>query len=170
MAPNASTTRSTTSHYERKLPMKNALALSALTLSAIVFGACGGSSSSSTSTTVSCGPGTGFAGGGGQTLKLSAVPSGAPKYNTNSLTADKPGKVKIDFNNPSSNCHDVAVKDPAGKVYGATDRIKNGKTSVKLNLKPGKYFYYSTVPADSVGVPAPIEPGAGGMIGTLTVK
>lgn len=147
--------------------MKKALSLFALTLSAIVLVACGGSSSSSTSTTVSCGPGAGFAGGGGQTLKLSADASGARKYNTNSLTADKPGKVTIDFNNPSSNCHDLAVKDPAGKLYGVSDRIKNGKTSLKLNLKPGKYFYYSTVPGDkSSTVPGPTS----GMIGTLTVK
>jgi hypothetical protein len=150
--------------------MKKWLSLFALTLPASVLVACGSSSPNSTSTTVTCGPGTGFAGGGGQTLELSAVPSGAPKYNTNSLTADKPGKVTLDFNNPSSNCHDVAVKDLAGKVYGVSDRIKNGKTSVKLNLKPGKYYYYSTVPADSVGVTTPIEPGAGGMVGTLTVK
>lgn len=146
--------------------MKKALSLFALTLSTIVLVACGSSSSSSTSTTVSCGPGTGFAGGGGQTLKLSAVPSGAPKYNTNSLTADKPGKVTIDFNNPSSNCHDVAVKDPAGKGYGVSERIKNGKTSVKLNLHPGKYFYYSTVPGEHSTGPG----GETGMTGTLRVK
>jgi plastocyanin len=146
--------------------MKKVLSLSSLTVTAIVLVACGGSSSSSTSTTVLCGPGAGFAGGGGQRLKLSAVPSGAPKYNTNSLTADKPGKVTIDFNNPSSNCHDVAVKDPPGKVYGVSERIKNGKTSVKLNLHPGEYFYYSTVPGEHTTSPS----GETGMTGTLTVK
>ncbi len=148
--------------------MKKVLPLSALTLSTIVLVACGSSSSSSTSTTVSCGPGAGFAGGGGQRLKLSAVPSEAPKYNTKSLTA-KSGKVTIDFNNPSSNCHDVAVKDQAGKVYGVSSRIKKSKTSVKLNLKPGTYIYYSTVPGDTAGT-TPVEPSSSGMVGTLTVK
>lgn len=141
-----------------------AMSLFALTLSAIVLAACGGSDSSSTSTTVSCGAGNGGAGGSGQTLELSAVPHGAPRYNTESLTA-KPGKVTIVFNNPAQKCHDVAVKDPAGKGYGKSGRIKKSKTSFNLNLKPGTYTYYSTVPGDTAGSPV-----SSGMLGTLTVR
>jgi hypothetical protein len=155
--------------------MKKSLSLSALTLSAIVLVACGGSSGSSTSSTSSipssiinanyCRGGGGGGGGGGQTLKLSADPSGAPKYNTKCLKASKPGKVTIEFSNPSATPQDVAVKDLQGKLYGVSSkgvgRTKKGsKTSLNLNLPSGRYVYYSTVPGDE----------AAGMLGTLLVK
>jgi hypothetical protein len=155
--------------------MKKSLSLSALTLSAIVLVACGGSSGSSTSSTSSipssiinanyCRGGGGGGGGGGQTLKLSADPSGAPKYNTKCLKASKPGKVTIEFSNPSATPQDVAVKDPNGKLYGVSSKAvgrtkKGGKTSLNLNLPSGRYIYYSTVPGDEVA----------GMLGTLLVK
>jgi hypothetical protein len=151
--------------------MKKSLPLSALTLSAMVLVACGGSSSSSSTSSISpalinanyCRGVTG--GGGGQTLKLSADPSGAPKYNTKCLIAGKPGKVTIAFSNPSAHPQDVAVKDLPGKVYGVSSkgvgRTKKGQeTSLNLNLPAGRYVYYSTVPGDE----------AAGMLGTLLVK
>jgi hypothetical protein len=155
--------------------MKKSLSLSALTLSAIVLVACGGSSGSSTSSTSSipssiinanyCRGGGGGGGGGGQTLKLSADPSGAPKYNTKCLKASKPGKVTIEFSNPSATPQDVAVKDPAGKLYGVSSHGSGltktgGKTRLNLNLPSGRYVYYSTVPGDEIA----------GMLGTLLVK
>ncbi len=150
--------------------MKKALSLLALTLSAIALVACGssGSSTSSIKTTPASVINTNYCRGvsraGGQTLKLSADPSGAPKYNTKCLIASKPGKVTIEFSNPSATPQDVAVKDPKGKVYGVSSQgnltEKGGKTRLNLNLPSGRYVYYSTVPGDA----------AAGVLGTLLVK
>jgi hypothetical protein len=154
--------------------MKKALSLFALTLSANVIVACGSSGSSTSSTPSSASAplsviNTNYCRGvsraGGQTLKLSADPSGAPKYNTKCLIASKPGKVTIEFSNPSATPQDVAVKDPAGKLYGVSSHGSGltktgGKTRLNLNLPSGRYVYYSTVPGDE----------AAGMLGTLLVK
>jgi plastocyanin len=148
--------------------MKKALALFALVFSAIALVACGGSdSSSSTTSTTSTpsgaakGPGANQGGGGGgSTVKLSADPSGALKFDTDSLSA-KAGSVTIDFDNPAAISHDVAVEDSSGKELGTSDLISQSKTTLDLsNLKPGTYTYFCTVPGHREG----------GMEGTLTVK
>jgi plastocyanin len=145
--------------------MKKALALLALALSAIALVACGGGGDNNATTTpVSGGTTTGggaatTGGGGGQTLNLSADPNGALKYNTDQLSA-KAGKVTIDLNNPASLSHDVAVEDSSGKQLGVAALVAQGRTSVTVFLKPGKYTYFCTVPGHRQG----------GMQGTLTVK
>jgi uncharacterized cupredoxin-like copper-binding protein len=142
--------------------MKKVLALFALSLAAIALVACGSSSNNSTSaTSTSSGAAAGGGGGGGgQTLKLSADPIGALKYNTKSLAANKPGNVTIDLNNPAALSHDVAVDDSSGRQLGVAPLVAQGKTSLSLNLKPGKYTFYCTVPGHRKA----------GMKGTLTVK
>jgi plastocyanin len=152
--------------------MKKALALLALALSAIALVACGGGGDNNATTTpVSGGTTTGggaattgggaatTGGGGGQTLNLSADPNGALKYNTDQLSA-KAGKVTIDLNNPATLSHDVAVEDSSGKQLGVAALVAQGRTSVTVFLKPGKYTYFCTVPGHRQG----------GMQGTLTVK
>jgi plastocyanin len=124
--------------------MKKILWLSALAVMAVALVACGGGSSADT------------------TLSLSADPSGAPKYDKSTLTAPA-GKVTIDFKNPTSTPQNVAIKDPAGKVYGITNDgkyVTNGSATVTVDLPSGTYIYYSTQPGDE----------AKGMQGTLTVK
>jgi hypothetical protein len=95
-------------------------------------------------TLVACG------GGGGSsstTLKLTADPSGAPKFDQSSLTADA-GKITIDLTNPSAAPVVVAVKDQAGKVYGKTNDgkyITHGTASTnEMDLNAGTYIYYNT--------------------------
>ena len=146
--------------------MKKALALSILACAAIALVACGGSDDNSTSSTPSGaakGPGAntgGGGGGGGSTIKLSADPSGALKFDTDSLSA-KAGSVTIDFDNPAAITHDVSVEDSSGKELGTSDLIAQSKTTLDLsNLKPGDYTYFCTVPGHREG----------GMEGTLTVK
>ena len=105
-------------------------------------------------------------GGGGNsnetTLSLAADPSGAPKYDKSSLTADA-GKITIDFSNPTKTPQDVAIKDQAGKVYGITNDgkyVTNGNATVTVDLDAGSYIYYSTQPGYRDR----------GMQGILTVK
>jgi plastocyanin len=145
--------------------MKKVLALFTLVIAAVALVACGGSDDNSTSTTsapANNAPASSGGGGGGaaSTVKLSADPSGALKYDTDSLSA-KAGSVTIDFDNPAAISHDVSVQDSSGKDLGTSDLIAQSKTTLDLsNLKPGKYTYFCTVPGHE----------AAGMKGTLTVK
>jgi plastocyanin len=95
--------------------------------------------------------------GPGETLQLAADPS-ALAFDTTSLTG-KPGKVTIDFDNPSPIEHDVVIaKD--GKEIAGTELITEGETSVTADLAPGSYTFFCSVPGHA----------AAGMEGTLTVK
>ena len=66
-------------------------------------------------------------------------------YDTTSLTS-KPGKVTIDFTNPSALEHDVAIEAESGKEIATSPLIAKGKTSVSADLAPGTYHFYCTVP------------------------
>src|SRR3954454_12261233 len=114
----------------------------------LALAGCGSSnnSSSSSSTASSGGASTGAAGsggggGGGQQLTLQADPSQL-KFSTKKLTA-KAGKVTITMTNPSPLQHDIAIKGGAnakGEVVG-----QGGKSTVTVDLKPGKYTFYCSV-------------------------
>jgi plastocyanin len=120
----------------------------------------GGGGSASTQTKESSGGGGGEASGGGkaQTLKLSADPGGALKFDKSSLTA-KAGKVTVVLDNPSSLPHAVEVEGSG--VEEETDTIGEGETAkVTVDLKAGKYEYYCPVDGHK----------AAGMKGTLTVQ
>ena len=117
----------------------------------------GGSSggSSSTKTTQNTGGG---GGGAAQTLKLSADPGGALKFDKSSLTA-KAGKVTIVLDNPSSLPHAVEIE--GNGVEQSSDTIGKGETTkVTATVKAGKYEYYCPVDGHK----------AAGMEGTLTVQ
>jgi plastocyanin len=132
----------------------------------IVAAGCGGdddddgSGSASTKTSESGGGGGGGASGGGkvQTLKLSADPGGALKFDKSSLTA-KAGKVTIVLDNPSSLPHAVEVEGSG--IEKTSDTINKGEiTKVTATVKAGKYEYYCPVDGHK----------AAGMTGTLTVQ
>ncbi len=95
--------------------------------------------------------------GPGGTLKLSASPS-ALAFDTTSLTS-KPGKVTIDFDNPSALEHNVAIEQE-GKEIAVSETLAEGKTSVSADLAPGTYTYLCTIPGHAEA----------GMEGALTVK
>jgi plastocyanin len=96
-------------------------------------------------------------GGEGGTLKLAADPSEIA-FDTTTLTS-KPGKVTIDFDNPATLEHNVAIEQ-GGKQLAISDTIAQGKTSVTADLAPGSYTFLCTVPGHAEA----------GMEGALTVR
>jgi plastocyanin len=135
---------------------------------ALVATGCGGDdnndsgSSGSSANTDTSGSGGGESdtggGGGAQTLKLSADPGGALKFDKSTLSA-KAGKATIVLDNPSSLPHAVEVEGQG--LEEETDTINKGETAkVTVTLKPGKYEYYCPVDGHK----------AAGMTGTLTVQ
>jgi len=114
--------------------------------------------SAETQTTETAGGGSDTGGGSAQTLKLTADPGGALKFDKSTLTA-KAGKATIVLDNPSSLPHAVEVEGQG--LEEETDTIGKGETAkVTVDLKPGKYEYYCPVDGHK----------AGGMEGTLTVQ
>jgi plastocyanin len=90
---------------------------------------------------------------------LAANPEGQLAYNTKSLSA-KAGKVAIAFTNASPVGHDVTVETSSGETVGATPTFQGGSKTLSLNLKPGTYKFFCSVPGHRQA----------GMEGTLTVK
>jgi plastocyanin len=128
---------------------------------------CGGSSKSSSDTGASSAPAApaattpassgGGASSGGENLTLSADPSQL-KFDKSSLTA-KAGSVTITMDNPSSLPHAIAVEGNGVDKDGETVQ-KGGKSTITVDLKPGKYEFYCPVDGHK----------AAGMEGTLTVS
>jgi plastocyanin len=133
----------------RALPLVLVLAALVLALSA-----CGGGSSSSSTTPATTGGG---GGGGGSTVKISADPSGALKYEQTDVSATA-GSITIDFTNMSSLPHDVTIE--GNGASGATDKITDSTTSTTVDLDPGTYTFFCSVDGHR----------AAGMEGTLTVN
>jgi plastocyanin len=133
-------------------------------LAVVGLAACG-SSSNDNSTSVASAPtntaatGGGAAGGGGSTVDIS-TPSGSDLAFDQKTASAKAGNVTIDFDNKQPLQHDVAVADSSGKVLGQTDLVSSGTANATVNLQPGTYTFYCTVPGHRDA----------GMEGTLTVK
>jgi plastocyanin len=139
--------------------MKKLATLLALALASLALVACGSSSSSSSSNTETGGESTAPASAGGSTLKVETDPGGELAFTTTSATV-KAGKLTVDFKNPQSLTHDVVIEDSQGKEVGGTELIASGSDSTTVNLKPGTYHYFCSVPGHREA----------GMEGTLTVK
>lgn len=151
--------------------MKKLAALIALALASVALVACGSSNSTTTTETSNGGEAGGGAaaeggeksggggGAGGSTVEFEADPGGQLAYTTTEATA-KAGKVTVDFKNPQGLTHDVAIEGSGGETVGKTELIAESATSTTVNLKPGTYTYYCTVPGHREA----------GMEGTLTVK
>jgi plastocyanin len=99
----------------------------------------------------------GGAEGPGGTLQLAADPTQIA-FDTTSLSS-KPGKVTIEFDNPSAIEHDVAIEKD-GEELAKSAIVTEGKTSVSVDLEPGDYTFLCTVPGHAEA----------GMEGTLTVE
>jgi plastocyanin len=96
-------------------------------------------------------------GGPGGTLQLAADPSDIA-FDTTSLSS-KPGRVTIDFDNPATLEHNVAIEQD-GKQLAISATIAGGRTSVTADLEPGTYTFLCTVPGHAEA----------GMEGTLSIK
>jgi plastocyanin len=148
--------------------MKKVAVAFALILAALALAACGSSSNDSSSTESksqsgastesSEGKAEGGTAGSASTLDIEAAPSGLA-YASETAEA-KPGKVTVNFTNPQPLTHDVAIEDSGGKTIGKTELIAEGSDSATVDLKPGEYTFYCTVPGHREA----------GMEGTLTVK
>ena len=97
------------------------------------------------------------AGGTQAPLQLAADPSGQLRYDKKALKGSA-GKVTIDFTNASAVGHDVTIAQGPTKI-GGTKVITKSKASVTVDLKPGKYVFYCSVPGHRQG----------GMQGTLAI-
>jgi plastocyanin len=100
----------------------------------------------------------GGGGGGGETLKISADPKGALKFDKTELTA-KAGKVTIEMANPSDVPHAVEIEGNGVEVKGETVG-KDGTSTASGDLKAGTYEFYCPVGNHK----------AQGMEGKLTVE
>ncbi|MCW3056937.1 MAG: hypothetical protein JWO21_906 [Solirubrobacterales bacterium] len=145
-------------------------ALLALAIGLVVLAGCGSSSKSTSSSTTAAAPApttttssTPAPATGGTTaaqkLSLAANPEGQLKYDTSSLTA-KAGSVTINFTNTAPLAHNVNVESASGGVVGATPTFQGGSKTLSVNLKPGKYKFFCSVPGHR----------AAGMEGSLTVQ
>lgn len=144
-----------------------AASLLALALGAFALAGCGGGSSttgssasaplSAASTTTKSSAASTPAPPGA--LSLEANPEGQLKYNKTSLTA-KAGKVSIDFTNMSPLGHNVTIESSSHKILGALPTFQGGSKTLTLDLKPGTYKFFCSVPGHRMA----------GMEGTLTVK
>lgn len=139
-----------------------------LILAALALAACGGDDDETTAPAADNGAATeesGEAGGGGEggtaagTVELEAAPDESLAYTTDSASAEA-GKVTLEFTNPQAISHDVAIEDPSGETIGKTDVITEGSDSAVVDLEPGEYTFYCTVPGHREA----------GMEGTLTVE
>jgi plastocyanin len=153
--------------------MKKVGAFLVLAIAALALVACGSSSSDSSSSTAETSGGESQAeqggaakeesssasGGSSSTLKFEADPKGELAYTSDKATA-KAGKVTVEFKNPQALTHDVAIENSNGEEVGATELIADGSDTTSVDLKPGTYTYFCTVPGHREA----------GMEGTLTVK
>ena len=147
--------------------MKKAGVALALVLAPLGLIACNGSSSVNSSTRGSEAASGNSA--GGSVVDIEAVPGRHHAFTSN-RAATEAGKVAIRFTNPQNpravreeplgKTHGVVIEDSSGKTVGETRLIHEGSTSTVVNLKPGTYHYFCTVPGHREA----------GMEGTLIVK
>jgi plastocyanin len=134
--------------------------LAATSVAALAVVGCGSSSSNTTSSKASGGgeaastaaptSSTPSAAGGSSTVSIAANPSGMLMFNSSSLTA-KAGKVTIAFTNNAPEVHNFTLATASGSLVGATPTFSGGTKSLVVNLKPGTYTYYCSVPGHRMG-------------------
>lgn len=155
--------------------MKKALLVAlALVIASLALAACGGSDDSSSSSAETQSQSGGTAEGGGETsggeaeggsagsasaVDISAVEGSDLAYEQKSVDAAA-GKVTVNFTNPQAIPHDVDIEDASGEDVGETDLVSEDSASVKVDLKPGTYTFFCSVPGHREA----------GMEGTIDVK
>ncbi len=97
--------------------------------------------------------------GSGAAVDIEADPSGNLAFTSDEASA-KAGNDTVNFTNSSPVPHDVRIESSGGEDLGGTEVISEGNESAKVELKPGEYTYFCSVPGHRQA----------GMEGTLTVK
>jgi len=148
--------------------MKKFAAMFALLLAALALVACGGGDDSTTGGEETTPPAQsnesekeaeGGSAGSSAAIDIEADPSGALAFTSEEANAEA-GKDTVNFTNSSPIPHDVRIEDSAGDDLGGTEVLSEGTESATVDLKPGKYTFFCSVPGHRQG----------GMEGTLTVK
>jgi len=101
----------------------------------------------------------GGAEGGSSTVTFTADPGGDLAFEEDSTTAEA-GDVILELTNESQVPHDVRIEGPDGDDLGGTDEITGGEASSNVQLEPGEYTFYCSVPGHREA----------GMEGTLTAE
>jgi plastocyanin len=143
--------------------MRRASAVACVAVAAALgLAACGGGDDNNDTTAAATPPPatTGGGGaGGGSTVNIS-TPSGTELAYDQKAVSAKAGSVTIDFTNNESISHDVAIESPSGDTVGQTDLVASGTANTTVDLQPGTYQFFCTVPGHREA----------GMQGTLTIK
>ena len=150
--------------------MNKLVAMLALLLAAFALAACGGGDDTTSDTAAEAPTTQEESGGEGEkeaeggtagsaTLDVEADPSGTLAFTSDKATA-KAGKVTVNFTNPAPVPHDVRIEDSGGEDIGGTEVITESNESASVDLKPGEYKFFCSVPGHRQA----------GMEGTLTVK
>ena len=80
--------------------------------------------------------------GAGTTLQLAADPGGALEFDKATLEAPA-GEIKFELANESSLPHNVAIEE----VDAESDTVTQANTSLTVELEPGTYTFFCSVPA-----------------------
>jgi uncharacterized cupredoxin-like copper-binding protein len=118
----------------------------------------GGSSAKATITPITQTGREAASGSGTSSLTDEADPEGQLRYTTKNLSA-RAGKITIDFKNMSPLMHNMTIAQGT-TVLAATPTFEGGSKTLTLNLKPGTYVFYCSVPGHRQA----------GMEGKLTVQ
>jgi plastocyanin len=94
----------------------------------------------------------------GRALELAADPSGALRFDKN-RAAVLAGRVRVRFRNESTVAHNVTIAQGSRRL-GATKTITGATTTLALELPPGNYVFFCSVPGHRES----------GMEGTLIVE
>ena len=93
-----------------------------------------------------------------ETIKFTVAAGSDLVYEQDSVTA-KAGPAKIELDNRSEVGHDVSIEE-GGDELGKTEIVSASLTSTTLDLKPGRYVFFCSVPGHRDA----------GMEGDLTIK
>jgi plastocyanin len=129
-------------------------------LAAIGLAACGGDDDNETTAAAPAPATTAPAGGGGGSTVDISTPSGSTLAFDQKDVSAKAGSVTINFDNTQPLQHDVKIEDSSGQELGGTDLVSSGTATATVNLQPGTYTFFCSVPGHREA----------GMEGTLTVK
>jgi uncharacterized cupredoxin-like copper-binding protein len=118
----------------------------------------GGSSAKATITPITQTGREAASGSGTSSLTEEADPEGQLRFTTKNLSA-RAGKITVNFKNMSPLMHNMTIAQGT-RVLAATPTFEGGTKTLKLNLKPGTYVFYCSVPGHRQA----------GMEGKLTVQ
>jgi uncharacterized cupredoxin-like copper-binding protein len=80
-----------------------------------------------------------------ETVHVSADPDGDLAFEQGSLEAPA-GEVTFEFENEADVPHDFVIEDADGNDIARTDVITADSDSVTVDLEPGEYTFYCSVP------------------------